>query len=116
MKYMILIYSSEAAWMAQSPAEMESAIGAYAAYSTALAQAGKMVDGQELQPVSTARSITVRGGDMTVRDGPYVDTKEQLGGFYLIDVETEAEAIQWAARCPGAAHGAVELRPVVAGP
>ncbi len=113
MKYMILIYGSEAAWMAQSPAEMERAMGAYMAYSGALGSSGKMVIGEELSPVHTAKSVTVRDGEVRVMDGPYVDTKEQLGGFYLIDADSEEDAIAWASRCPGAAHGGVEVRPCV---
>lgn len=113
MKYMILIYNSEAAWQAQSPAEMEKGMAAYRAYAQALAESGKMVDGSELAPVNTAKSITVRNGAPRVIDGPYVDIKEQLGGYFLIDVSSEAEAIEWAQKCPGAHHGAVELRPCI---
>jgi hypothetical protein len=113
MKYMILIYTSEAEWAALTPAEMEKAMGAYFGYTEALSKAGKLVTGQELQPVATAKSITVRSDAAHVVDGPYVDTKEQFGGFYLIDVADEAEAIAWAKKCPGAAHGGVEVRPCV---
>ena len=113
MKYMVLIYGSEAHWAAQSPEEMEKAMGAYFAYSEALTKAGKLVAGDELHPVATAKSVTVRSDGVRVVDGPYVDTKEQFGGYYLIDVADEAEAIEWASKCPGAQHGGVELRPVV---
>lgn len=113
MKYMILIYNSEEAWMSQSPADMEKGMAAYRAYAGALAGAGKMVDGSELAPVKTARTIRVRDGAASIVDGPYADIKEQLGGYFLIDVADEAEAIDWAKKCPGAAHGAVEVRPCV---
>jgi hypothetical protein len=113
MKYMILIHGSEEAWAALTPAEMEREMGAYFAYSQELAQAGKMVAGEELHPVATAKSLRVRDGKTHVIDGPYVDVKEQFGGFYLIDVANEAEALEWAAKCPGARHGGVEVRPCV---
>ncbi len=113
MQYMILIYSDERAWAQLSPDELGREMGAYFAYSEALVAAGVMRAGDELQPTSTARSITVRDGAAHVADGPYVDTKEQLGGYYLIETASEAEAIEWAKKCPGAAHGGVELRPVV---
>lgn len=110
MKYMILIYSDERAWAALAPADMEKAMGAYMAYSQALAQSGKMVSGSQLARATGAKSVTVRADAARVVDGPYVDTKEELGGYYLIDVASEAEALEWAKKCPGAAHGGVELR------
>lgn len=109
MKYMILIYSDEAAWAAMAPADRDQAMGAYMAYSKTLAQSGKMVSGSQLAPAGTAKSVTVRGAARVV-DGPYVDTKEELGGYYLVDVADEAEALDWAKKCPGAAHGGVEVR------
>lgn len=115
MKYMILIYADENGWAQMSPDEQTQAYGAYMAYSEALVAAGKMVSGDELKPVATAKTIAVRDGKASVKDGPFADTKEQLGGYYLIDVATEAEAIQWAQKCPGAQHGAVELRPCMNG-
>ena len=72
--------------------------------------AGKMVEGSELASKKTAKSITVRMDAARVLDGPYPDIKEQLGGFYLIEAANEAEALDWAKKCPGAAHGGVELR------
>jgi hypothetical protein len=111
MKYMVLIYSDENGWAAMTPDEQTKAYGAYMAYGEALQKAGKFVSGHELKPQATAKTIAVRNGDSRVVDGPYADTKEQLGGYYLIEAENEADAIHWAAQCPGAHHGMVELRP-----
>ena len=111
MKAMILIYNSEAAWAALAPAEMEREMGAYMAYTQALIAAGAFVDGSELALTPTARSVKVTDGGAVVTDGPYVDTKEQLGGYYILEVASMDEAIAWAAQCPGARHGGVEVRP-----
>lgn len=113
MKAVILIYGSDATWAAMTPAEMEREMGAYGAYTEALIAAGKFVDGSELQPASTAKSVRVTAAGASVSDGPYADTKEQLGGYYLINVVSMDEAVEWAAKCPGARHGGVEVRPIV---
>lgn len=113
MKYLILIHNSEEAWAALSPAELEREMGAYVAYTQELVKAGKLSAGQQLQPTAAAKSIRVRDGKTHVIDGPYVDIKEQLGGFYLIEAEGDAEALAWGAKCPGARHGGVEVRPCV---
>jgi hypothetical protein len=113
MRYMIVIFNDEQAWAKLSPAEMEAEMGAYFAYSSALGQSGKLVAGEELHPGATAKTIRVSAAGVTVKDGPYADIKEQFGGFYVIDVADEAEAIAWAQKCPGARHGAVEVRPCV---
>ncbi len=113
MKYMVLIFADEAAWAALTPEELTKAHGAYRAYGEALQKSGKYVAGHELQPQATAKTIAVRSGDPKVIDGPYAETKEQLGGYYLIDAVDEADAIHWASQCPGAHHGTVELRPCV---
>ena len=112
MKAMLLLYSDGAAWAAQTPAEMERAMGAYFAYTNALREAGKLVMGHELAPAETAKTLTTQGAG-GVSDGPFAETKEQLGGYYLIEVDTMDEALDWARRCPGAAHGHVEVRPVL---
>lgn len=112
MRYMISIFGDEQAWAKLTPEQIGQTMAAYFAYSQELQAAGKLVAGEELQPGATAKTIRVAGA-ATVRDGPYADIKEQFGGFYLIDVENEAEAIAWAKKCPGAAHGAVEVRPCV---
>jgi hypothetical protein len=113
MQAMLLIYGSEKEWQTLALAELEHEMGAYMAFTQALIEAGKFVSGSELQPAPTVRSVMVRGGGATIADGPYVDTKEQLGGYYLIEVASLDEAVDWAAKCPGARHGAVEVRPVV---
>ncbi|NWG54902.1 MAG: YciI family protein [Hydrogenophilaceae bacterium] len=113
MKYAILIYGAEADWASQTPEEMGKAMEAYFAYSDALAKAGKAITGQELAPVATAKTVRILGGAPVVADGPFAETKEQLGGFYLIEAENEADALEWAARCPGAQHGTIELRPCI---
>jgi hypothetical protein len=106
MQYMILIWSDEQKWMAMSPPEMERAMGAYRAYSEMLAASGKMVSGSQLAPAPQGKTIS--GG--RVVDGPYAEIKEEVGGYYIIEVADEAEAIALAQQCPGAHHGAVELR------
>lgn len=113
MRYMIAIFNDEQVWAQMEPAKMEQEMGAYFAYSQELVAAGVMVAGEELQPSPTAKTIRVTTAGAAVKDGPYADIKEQFGGFYLINVATEAEAIAWAKKCPGARHGAVEVRPCV---
>lgn len=113
MQAMLLIYGAEKEWAALAPAELEREMGAYMAFTQSLIEAGKFVAGSELHPTPTARAVTVRNGAASVADGPYVDTKEQLGGYYLIEVASLDEAAEWAAKCPGARHGGIEVRPVV---
>ena len=86
--------------------------GSHEAYTRALQDAGPFVAGSRLQTTHSASTIRVRDGKSQVLDGPYAETKEQLGGYYLIEAETLDAAIEWAARCPGAAYGAIEVRPL----
>jgi hypothetical protein len=104
MKYMFLIYQDEAAG-GGDPAP-------YMAYSQALVNAGVMVGGERLRPAANASTVRVSNGGTKVLDGPYADTKEQLGGYYIVDVPDLDAAVKWAARCPGATHGLVEVRPI----
>lgn len=113
MQFAILIYGAESAWEALTPEVRDAEMAAYFAYSQELVAAGAMRGGEELQPVASARSVRVRDGKAHVLDGPYVDTKEQFGGFFLIDAPSLDEAVAWAAKCPGARHGGVEVRPIV---
>jgi hypothetical protein len=110
MKYMLLIYRDEKAFDPGRASGDHSA--PYIAYAQALAKAGVMVGGDRLQPASMASTVRVTEAGTKVLDGPYADTKEQLGGFYMIDVPDLDAALQWAARCPGAAQGSVEVRPI----
>ena len=112
MKYMFLIHSSEAAFKTASKADLEQTLAAYGAYTEAMKKAGVMVAGDRLQPVAAATTVRVTNGKTTVLDGPYAESKEQLGGFYIVDVPDLDAALSWAARCPGASRGAIEVRPL----
>jgi hypothetical protein len=111
MQYLLMIYSNEAGWSKMSKAEQEKGMAAYTAYTEALTKAGVLKGSNRLQPISSATTVRIADGKSQVLDGPYVDSKEQLGGYFLIDVPNLDAAISWAARCPGASHGVVEVRP-----
>ncbi len=112
MKYMLLIYGNEAAMQAASKAQSEQMMGAYTAYTEAMKKAGVIAGGDRLQPSTAATTVRVADGKSKVLNGPYAESKEQLGGYYLIDVPDLDAALSWAARCPGASHGVVEVRPL----
>jgi hypothetical protein len=112
MKYLLMIYASEAQENAIPPAEMGKIMQAYGAYSEALVKAGAMRAGERLRPATDATSVRVRGGKTEVLNGPYAETREQLGGYYLIDVPDLDAALSWAARCPTSAYGTIEVRPI----
>jgi hypothetical protein len=112
MKYMLMIYSNEAAMQARNKADTEQLLAAYTAYTEALKTAGIMVGGERLQPTSAATTVRISGGKTNVLDGPYAEAKEQFGGYYMIDVPDIDAALSWAARCPAASHGIVEVRPL----
>ena len=112
MKYMLLIYVNEAGFKSLSPADAAQGLAAYGAYSEAMNKAGVMVGGDRLQPVAAATTVRLANGKTEVLNGPYAETKEQLGGFYMIDVPDLDTALSWASRCPGASHGTVEVRPI----
>jgi hypothetical protein len=112
MQYMLLIYSNEAGMQAATKAQTEQVHAAYGAYTEALQKAGVMVGGGRLRPTATATTVRVANGKTNVLNGPYAETKEQLGGYYLIDAPDLDAALAWAARCPGASHGVMEVRPL----
>lgn len=116
MKYAILIYEHETRWMNMTPDEREPAMAEYIAYGQSLIDAGLMTGGEELHPTTMATTVRVRGGKVQTTDGPFAETKEQLGGFFLIEAETLDQALEWAAKCPGARTGSIEVRPVVSNP
>jgi hypothetical protein len=112
MQYMLLIYGSEAEFQKAGKADVERTMAAYGAYTEALRNAGVLSGANRLQWSSAATTVRVADGKTKVLDGPYAETKEQLGGYYMIEVPDLDAALSWAARCPGAAHGAIEVRPV----
>ena len=115
MQYTILIYERASDFAARTDAGAKDVYwGAYRAYTQALSAAGVMAGGAALQPPRAATTVRQHGGKRQVQDGPFADTKEQLGGYYVIDVPDLDKALEWAARCPAAATGAVEVRPNLA--
>jgi hypothetical protein len=112
MQYLMLIYSDEAAMVAATEANGGKMMAAYGAYTEAMGNAGVLQGGNRLRPTSASTTVRVAGGKTTVLDGPYVETKEQLGGYYLIDVPDLDAALSWAERCPGASSGVIEVRPI----
>ena len=113
MKYILMDYVQEAGWPTIPEAEKKQWLGAYRAYVDAMANAGVLRGGSGLQPTSTATTVRVANGKTQVLDGPYADSKEQLAGFHIIDVADLDAAISWAARCPTALHGVIEVRPLL---
>jgi len=112
MKYTILVYETAPDFSARTDESRKTAYwGAYRAYTKALTDAGIMVGGAGLQPPNLATTVRQQHGKRQVQDGPYAEAKEQLGGFYVIEVPDLDQALEWAARCPAASSGAVEVRP-----
>lgn len=112
MQYLLMIYGDEAAEAAASETDNAALMAAYDAYAGAMAEAGVMVGGERLRPTALATTVRVRGGKTEVLNGPYADTREQLGGYFMIDVPDLDAALRWAARCPSATDGTIEVRPV----
>ncbi len=112
MKYMMLIYETEKDFAARTNENRETFWAAWRAYHKTLVDAGVIVGGNALQPPSTGTTVRSKGGKRQVQDGPYADTKEQLGGFLILELPSLDAALDWASRCPAAATGAVEIRPV----
>jgi hypothetical protein len=112
MQYLALIYADEVAWEALAPDERAAAYADYHAFAEAAREAGVMVGGNELRPTRDATTVRVRDGSHIVTDGPYAEVKEALGGYFLLECDSLDAAVDWAARIPGARHGAVEVRAV----
>nr|WP_314859682.1 YciI family protein [uncultured Undibacterium sp.] len=112
MQYILLIATSEAVEAAMDQNELGELIAAYGPYTDAMVEAGVLVAGQRLRESTTATTVSIREGKTSLLDGPYADTKEQLGGFYIIEVPDLDAAISWAARCPSAHIGSIEVRPI----
>ena len=113
-QYMMLIYTP--AEGGPSPEEMQAEMPRWGAYTQALTDAGAIVAGDPLEPIDTATTVRVRDGETVLSDGPFAETKENLGGYYILDVPDLDAALKWAARVPSASYGSVEVRPVMAMP
>jgi hypothetical protein len=112
MEFLLLIYADQTGFERLTPAEVKDAMNAYGAYTGALQNAGVLRGSNRLRPTHTATTVRVKSGKTDVLNGPYAETREQLGGYYLIDVQDLDAALSWAAKCPGASHGVMEVRPV----
>ena len=113
---MLLIYDQETFFETLPPKEMGELMTAFGSFTEALKKSGVLVASQRLSPVSTATTVRKAAKDMQVADGPFAETKEQLGGFYMIEAPDLDAALKWAKQCPGAWYGAVEVRPVMENP
>lgn len=113
MEYMILIYADEQLYADMPQEELAAVMADYGRYVQEMETAGVLRGGSELAPVHTATTVRLRDGKVVCCDGPFAETKEQLGGYMLIECANLDEAIKWAARCPTADHGSIELRPLV---
>ena len=113
MRYLCLIYDDESTVSAMPPAASDAFMQEYFSFTDTIRKSGQYVGGEALQPVSTATTVRVRNGRTSTTDGPFAETKEQLGGFYLIEARDLNDAIQVAARIPSARLGCVEVRPIM---
>jgi hypothetical protein len=113
MKYLCLIYESERQWESMPKDQADAIFGEYFAFTDGIKKSGHHLGGEALQPTQSATTVRVRNGKLSTTDGPFAETKEQLGGFYLIQANDLNDAIQVASRIPGARFGSIEVRPVV---
>jgi hypothetical protein len=116
VEYVLMIYTSEEEWDKMTQTELETRMAAHQAFYEAMVKDGVIKSAYRLQPTSAATTVRVAGGKAQVLDGPYAESKEQLAGFFVIDVLDLDAANAWAARCPGASHGILEVRPRWVGP
>jgi hypothetical protein len=113
MRYLLLIYGDESTWKEASDEERAETHAAYGTVMAQMEENGVMLGGAELRGSDTATTVRVRGGERQLTDGPFAETKEVLGGYFLVECEDVDEAIEWAARIPTAAYGSIEVRPLV---
>ncbi len=113
MRYLCLIYEDEGVWQTMPKAEAERIFGEYFAFTDGIKESGHYIGGEPLQPTETATTVRVRNGKVSTTDGPFAETKEQLGGYYLIEAKDLNDAVQVASRIPGARLGSIEVRPIM---
>ena len=112
MQYLLTLYADETRFNSMTPEQKQQGLAAYMAYTQALQTAGVYVGSNRLRPVATATTLRTTNGKVQVLDGPFIESKEQLGGYFLIDVPNLDAALSWAAKCPGVGHGVVEVRAI----
>jgi hypothetical protein len=112
-KFLFTLWEDQGNWAQASQEDMQKQYQAYQDLTDEMRSSGVYVAGEGVKPVETARTVRVRDGEVTSTDGPFIETKEQLGGFYVIECQDENEAIRWAAKVPAAATGAIDVRPVI---
>ncbi len=113
MKYLCLIYDDDKNMEAMSKSDSDAFLGEYFAFTEGIKKSGHLLGGEALQPVSTATTVRIRNGKISTTDGPFAETKEQLGGYYFINARDLNDAIQVAAKIPSARYGSIEVRPVM---
>jgi hypothetical protein len=113
MRYMLTLWGDESAWAGATSEQIAEEMGSYDAFTREVREAGALISGEGLDPTPTAKTLRVRGDVRDVTDGPFAETREQLGGFYVLECGDIDEAIAWAAKLPAAATGGVEVRPVM---
>ena len=113
MKYLCLIYDEEKKLESMPKTESDAFMGEYFAFTSGIKQSGHYLGGNALQPVSAATTVRVRNGKVSTTDGPFAETKEQLGGYYLIEARDLNDAIQVASKIPSARFGSIEVRPII---
>ena len=113
MQYMLLIYDDPTVWQGMEENDRNSMMGEYAGYNEGLRQAGVFVEGAPLESTQTATTVRMRDGRQLITDGPFAETREALGGYYVLECETLDDALAHAGRCPSARSGSIEVRPIM---
>jgi hypothetical protein len=116
MQYLLLIYDAEKAWSDMSQADQDKMFGEYMEFTRGIKQSGHYIGGEALQPIATATTVRVRDGKTVTTDGPFAETREQLGGYYLIEAKNLDDAIAVAAKIPSSRIGSIEVRPIMETP
>lgn len=112
MQYLLTLYADEGTFIKMTPEQQQQGLAAYMAYTEALKSAGVYVGSNRLRPSTTATTLRTTDGKTQILDGPFIDSKERLGGYFLIEAPDLDSALNWAGRCPGVAHGVVEVRAI----
>jgi hypothetical protein len=112
MQYLLLLYADETQWASRTPEQQQQGVAAYRVYRESLAAAGVLVGANRLRPADTATTLRTTNNKVQVLDGPFIDSKESLGGYFLIDVSDLDAALSWASKCPGVGHGIIEVRAI----